>query len=59
MNATNEEPGPSDEINNELTEQEEDLSKLNVLQLKERIKSKNIQVKGLAKLKKREIIELL
>lgn len=59
MNAANEEPGPSDEINNELTEQEEDLSKLNVLQLKERIKSKNIQVKGLAKLKKREIIELL
>ena len=51
MNATNEEPGPSDAINNELTEQEEDLSKLNVSQLKERIKSKNIQVKGLLKLK--------
>lgn len=59
MNATNEESGPSDAINNELTEQEEDLSKLNVPQLKERIKSKNIQVKGLAKLKKRELIELL
>lgn len=59
MNAPNEESGPSDAINNELTEQEEDLSKLNVPQLKERIKSKNIQVKGLAKLKKRELIELL
>lgn len=52
---TSEEPGPSDE----LTEQEEDLGKLSVSQLKERIKSKNIQVKGLAKLKKRELIELL
>lgn len=51
---TSEEPGPSDE----LTEQEEDLGKLSVSQLKERIKSKNIQVKGLAKLKKRELIEL-
>ena len=40
MNATNEEPGPSDAINNELTEQEEDLSKLNVLELKKGLNKK-------------------
>ena len=55
VNAMDEEPGPSDE----LPEQEEDLGKLNVSQLKERIKSRNIQVKGLTKLKKKELIELL
>ena len=53
------EPGPSDAVTNELTEREEDLHKLTVLQLKERIKSKGLQVKGLAKLKKRELIELV
>ena len=50
---TNQEPGPSSTVNDDLTEH---LSQLSVLQLREQIKSKKIQVKGLAKLRKSELI---
>ena len=51
-----EDPGPSSATNDGY---EEDLTKLNVKQLREKIKSKNIQVKGLAKLKKLYLIEVI
>ena len=49
-------PGPSSATNDGY---EEDLTKLNVKQLREKIKSKNIQVKGLAKLKKWDLIKVI
>ena len=49
-------PGPSSATNDGY---EEDLTKLNVKQLREKIKSKNIQVKGLEKLKKWDLIKVI
>ena len=54
--SSGEDPGPSSATNDGY---EEDLTKLNVKQLREKIKSKNIQVKGLAKLKKQDLIEVI
>ena len=54
--APDQEPGPSTAAS---ATNEEDLNKLSVRELREKIKSKKIQIKGLAKLKKCELIEAL
>lgn len=53
---SDQEPGPSSAA---LDHNEEDLNKLSVAQLHKRIRTKKIQVKGLAKFKKCELIEVL
>ena len=51
-----EDPGPSSTTNDGY---EEDLTTLNVKQLRQKIKAKNIQVKGLVKLKNWDLIEVI